>query len=103
MAGRGKVGYLQCSNSKLKIVFGILAWIFRVKEKKSSTSIKLLENESQEVSKAKRCFLRVMLCQHGTTSDSLLSFDRMDLPNGWHVVCICPFVTLRETNNSRQG
>lgn len=55
-AGKGKVEYPPCSTSKLKIVFGILPWIFRVKEEKISTSITLLENKSQEASKAKRCF-----------------------------------------------
>lgn len=55
-AGKGKVEYPPCSTSKLKIVFGILPWIFRVKEEKISTSIMVLENKSQEASKAKRCF-----------------------------------------------
>lgn len=56
MAGRGKVGYPPCSNSKLEIVFGILPLVFRVKDEKISTSIELLENKSQEASKAKRWF-----------------------------------------------
>lgn len=35
MAGKGNVGNPQCSSSKLKIVFGILPWSFRVREEKN--------------------------------------------------------------------
>lgn len=94
-------GISQCSNSKLKIVFGILAWIFRVKEEKISTNIKLLENESQEASKAKRCFFRVMLYQHGTTSDSLLSFDRIFLTAGMFSTSVLLSRSGRQTTAGR--
>lgn len=81
---KGKVGYPQYSNTELKIVFRRLPRIFRVR-KKISTSIKLLENCSQEASKSQKVFFE-------GDSKNIANQVRFpaefwpDLPKGWHVV-----------------
>lgn len=77
MAEGVKVGYPEYSDSNSKLSLGYLPGFLGWRRKISAQASSCLIMNPRKHPKPKGVFLRVMFCQHGTRSDSLLSFDRI--------------------------